>query len=161
MKRNIAFRILATGLVALAAVLAAHGQPAGRARLFPRELLINNARVVIHAPQVESWKDHETVIAWHAMEVTFLAEGVPHVGAVKIRAVTHVDKQARTVHVYQVEVLEIHFLGVSEGQTELLSGAAKSALQAGRGVFPLDLVLAHLATQKERAGRRPLPRTLR
>ena len=159
MKRKALGRALAGGLVVLAAALAAHGQPgpAGSAPSpFPRKLLINDATIVLHAPQIESWQDYETVISWHAVEVALSDEEVVHVGAVKIQAGTRVNKKQRTVQVYQVDVLETHFPVVPERKAARLGKVVNTALvEADRGTFSLDLILSYMAGGKAPAGSIP------
>jgi hypothetical protein len=145
-------RFAAAGLVTLFAVVMAYGQaetlPGVRAR-FPRQMLISGARIVVHAPQVESWTDHETLVAWQAVEATLLDDNQPHVGVVKVRARTTIDKSTRMMFVHDVEVLEMHFKDAPADRTGPLVEKATSAIQAHRGQVPLDLALAYVAQQQK------------
>ena len=152
MRTTYIHRLPAIGLLMVLAVLAAYGQaedlPGVRAR-FPRQMLITGARIVVHAPQVESWKDHETIVAWQALEATLLDDNQPHVGVAKIRASTQIDKRTRTIFVRQVEVLQMHFPGAPADRVGKLKEAATSAMQSHRGTVPLDLALMYIARQQQ------------
>ena len=109
---------------------------------YPRTIETEKGTAIIHAPQVDSWKDFETVSAWLAFQVSRVGATDSWYGSVRFTAQTDTDIQAREVllHDFEITELEIDGLDPTSEEYALIADAFTSTSRT----IPLDLVLAHL-----------------
>ncbi len=108
---------------------------------FPREAISAAGKVLVHAPQIESWADFEAIVGRSAVEVTPTGAEHSTLGSVRFRALVEPDLEERIVRVSNPEVLDMAF---QSGHSETLAGLVRAVVKTHRQVFPLDLVLAGL-----------------
>ena len=109
---------------------------------FPKTVELGTRSVIIHPPQVTSWKDFETIEGIAAVETVPTDSEPARFGVVSFTADAIPDLDARTVHIENVRVTSF-----SEGDEELPLATRElfeSTFQQTR-VIPLDLALSHLA----------------
>ena len=116
---------------------------------FPRSFTIKDAVVTIHAPQIDEWKNYETIIARAAVEVSLKGGLQKVVGGIRVRAKSIVDHASHAVIVYDRELLESYFPGLTSKEKDAVLIYVEIALRDKAEAFPLDLVLAHLGEPEE------------
>lgn len=112
---------------------------------FPREAANDLGRVVIHAPQIESWDDFETLTGATAVEATLAGETKKHVGSAKFEAQTSNDLDNRVVTIHDAEVVAVNFPGASAETTKSLEELVRSVVRTTPQQVPLDLALRSVA----------------
>ncbi|MFO0783501.1 MAG: hypothetical protein U0636_07440 [Phycisphaerales bacterium] len=78
---------------------------------WPRTFTKNGASLVIHQPQVDSWKDHDVIVFRCAVEVTLAGTTTPCWGVLAAQGNTSVDENNTDVAITNLKVTEMNFPG--------------------------------------------------
>ncbi len=109
---------------------------------YPRTVTGDKGTIIMYAPQVDSWRNFETIGAWVAFRVTRAGSKDSYYGSMRFEAATDTDIAAREVLLHSVAVQELTIDGLGENSEEYL--LIKEALESKSRTVPLDLVLAYL-----------------
>ena len=109
---------------------------------YPRKVESDKGSMIIQAPQVDAWRDFDTLEAWVAFEITRAGSDKTYVGSVRFEAATDTDVAAREVLLYDINIVEMSIKGLDETSPEYQ--LAQEAINAHSRKVPLDLVLEYL-----------------
>ena len=123
--------------LAVVSVPAAVGEDIG----WPRNFEADGHTVVVHQPQVEEWKDHETLE--FLMAVSVLPAGADHrsYGVLEVHANTKVNHEERTVLLTQL-VLTMQFPDTDAATAKGLETIVRTALP-NKETLVVDLDCLH------------------
>jgi hypothetical protein len=110
---------------------------------FPREARNAAGRLVVHAPQVQAWRDYERMEAIAAVEATLNGKKTQP-GTVHFEASTVADVAQHTVSIYDVQVKSTQFAGASAADQKALDAMVRDVVRKAPQKVPLDVVLRHL-----------------
>ena len=111
---------------------------------WPREVKgLDEARIVLYQPQVDSWEGFETLTFRLAAElhVPDADDAIP--AALQMRASTTTDLAERTVTAYDLAVIDVQISGADKGVEPRIRGIMTSYLSGMSQDLALDTVLAH------------------
>ena len=111
---------------------------------YPKVIELPQGTFTIHAPQIRSWENFESMEGLAAVEIVAAGTDSPRYGALVYTADAIPDLDNRLVRVSNLDVTELTFEGgltASAEQRDLI----EEALPHGVRDIPLDLVLSHLA----------------
>ncbi|MEE4300066.1 MAG: hypothetical protein V2J24_11550 [Pseudomonadales bacterium] len=109
---------------------------------FPRTVPVGEGAVVVHAPQISSWRDFEVIEGIAALETVPPDDRPKRFAVMTFRATTEIDLEARMIELTDLEVLSIFENGEEiDVSTRTLFA---EALPEARSV-PLDLAISYLA----------------
>lgn len=94
---------------------------------WPRTFTKDGTTVILHQPQVESWKDHEKIQFLCAVEVTPSGATSPSYGVVEAEADTDVNHDTGTVILSNMKT-NVRFLGMPTDQAAALSALVQELL---------------------------------
>ncbi len=104
-----------TRLVALVATVFLLLSPASQAAEgWPRELTRQGVKLVLHAPQVDEWKDFREIQWRMAVQLTEKPGAKPIVGALGLHAQTLADNESHTVVFTNIRITRTSFPGLDE-----------------------------------------------
>jgi hypothetical protein len=109
---------------------------------YPRTIASDKGAAVIYAPQIDAWRDFETITAWAAFRVTQAGSEGSYYGSLRFNARTDTDIAAREVLLHDVEILDLSIDGLDEDSDEYV--LIRDGFTALSRKIPLDLVLAYL-----------------
>lgn len=109
---------------------------------YPRTVTGEKGTIIMYAPQIDSWKNFETLGAWVAFRITRTGSNESYYGSMRFAARTDTDIEAREVLLHKVAVQELSIDGLSETSDEYL--LIKDVFESKSRTVPLDLVLAYL-----------------
>ena len=112
---------------------------------FPRTLSTDAGTVVIHTPQIDSWKDYATIEARLAVEVTPAGESEAVYGVAEFTADTDPNLELRVVAVENTEITVTSFPVPDAKRREQLDAVVRSAAQHRTHYIPLDVILTYIA----------------
>src|SRR5580658_2560937 len=75
---------------------------------WPREVTQNGAQIIYYQPQIDQWTDYRTLNARLAISVS-PAGGKPTLGVVSVEARTDTNKEARTVVISNIKLIDTRF----------------------------------------------------
>lgn len=109
---------------------------------WPREFAGTEGKLVVYAPQIESWKDFKKVEARTAVAYAKDKKDAPSLGTFKISADTEVDHESRLVKIRNLKASEVNFpsLDAQESAQEKI----QSLMRKDDFFISLDRVLANL-----------------
>jgi hypothetical protein len=116
---------------------------------FPREIAVDDGVVVIHAPQIDTWKEFETVEARVAVEVTPNGENKPVYGVAEFTADTDPNLELRIVAIENIRITLTSFPEANAARREQLDTIVRTAVQAQTKYVPLDVILTYIAPDAE------------
>jgi len=116
---------------------------------FPREVLVDAGTVVIHTPQIDTWKDYESVEARLAVEVTPSGEDRPIYGVAEFTADTDPNLELRVVAVENAKITSTSFPIEDEARREQLDAIVRTAVEPTTKYVPLDVILTYIAPDAE------------
>jgi hypothetical protein len=114
---------------------------------YPRTVTSDKGTVVIYAPQIESWRDFDTLSALVAFRITRAGSEETFYGSVRLDAKTDTDLVEREVLLHDAVIHELAIGGLDEQADEYRLIA--EALTARSRTVPLDLVLEYLPEDME------------
>ena len=112
---------------------------------FPREIVSDGARVVVHVPQIDSWEGFTRVVGRLAVRVTLPGSDAAVAGTAEFTADTDANVEKRVVAVDNVTVTGTSFPTADEGQQAALDAAVRGAVRKRTHYVPLDVVLSYIA----------------
>ena len=112
---------------------------------FPRTLTSDAGTVVIHTPQIDSWKDFAKLEARVAVEVTPAGEEEPVYGVAEFTADTDPNLELRVVAVENMKITVTSFPVADAARREQLDAIVRSAAQQRTQYVPLDVILTYIA----------------
>jgi len=112
---------------------------------FPRRLESEAGVVVVHTPQIDTWKDFASVEARVAVEVTPAGEDDPVYGVAEFTAKTDPNLELRVVAVENTEITVTSFPVSNEKRREQLDQIVRSNVQSKTHYVPLDVMLTYIA----------------
>ncbi len=117
--------------------------------VFPRTLERDGASVVVHVPQIETWKNFATISGRFAVEVTPEGEVDAVVGVAEFVAETEANIEERVVAVENVAITVTSFPESSEERRTQLDSLVRNSVQERTHYVPLDVVLSYVAPDKK------------
>ncbi len=112
---------------------------------FPRRVENESGVVVIHAPQIDTWKDFAAIEARVAVEVTPAGEDEAVYGVAEFTAATDPNLELRVVAVQNIAITVTSFPVADEPRRELLDQMVRSAALSKTHYLPLDVMLSYIA----------------
>lgn len=109
---------------------------------YPRTVTSDRGTAVIHAPQIDAWKDFETISAWTAFSVSRAGSDDTHHGSISFDAQTDTDLRTREVLLHDFTIKELNISGLDEDSEEIR--LIREAFTSRSRTVPLDLVLEYL-----------------
>jgi len=111
---------------------------------WPRSFSKDGTTIVIHQPQIDSWKNYTTMRFRCAIEVTLQGASTPEMGVIAAEAETEVHTAANTVVLTDIQPA-IRFPGASPEIAAALTAVVKEALpQKSTLTLSLDRVLVYM-----------------
>jgi hypothetical protein len=138
----------------LSLVLLATGAGAATAQevpTWPMQLQAGDATAVLHAPQLDSWKDRKQLSIRMAVELTPAAGGDPTIGALWLEAQTKVNVDDRVVDLTGITLTRSNFPGLDPAATSQAEDQIAAVLPRERLAVPLDRILAALEVTESQA----------
>jgi len=112
---------------------------------FPRSLESPEGVVVVHTPQIDTWKDYASVDARFAVEVTPANEDETVFGVVEFTADTDPNLELRVVAVENVAITVTSFPESDDARRKELDQIVRSSIQSKTHYVPLDVMLSYIA----------------
>jgi len=112
---------------------------------FPRRVDSEAGVVVIHTPQIDTWKNFASVEARVAVEVTPAGEDDPVYGVAEFTADTDPNLELRVVAVENAKITVTSFPVADEARRELLDQIVRNTVQSKTHYVPLDVMLSYIA----------------
>ncbi len=111
---------------------------------FPREIVGELGTVVIHTPQIDSWKDFASIEARLAVEVTPKGEEQPVYGVAMLTADTDPNLELRVVAVENVKITATSFPDSDDARHDRLDSIVRATVQPKTQFLPLDVILTYI-----------------
>ena len=142
------YRLLLLVSIVLSSVMARHSST-GDGNL-PKEITTSQIRLLLHQPQVESWKGNR-IESRSAVILTEIGDPKPIFGVVSISARTEADREIRVVTFEDIDVKNASFPTAPSLKAELLKAVRQSISNSPRTVSrPLaDLAITQATEQTE------------
>jgi hypothetical protein len=146
--------VVATAVLALvAAVLPTAAQQVDNAGAvaqpepltFPRTLTSDAGTVVIHTPQIDSWKDFARIEGRLAIAVTPTGEDEAVFGVAEFVADSDPNLELRVVAIENTEITVTSFPVPDAKRREQLDAIVRSTAQHRTQYVPLDVILTYIA----------------
>ena len=112
---------------------------------FPRVLTSEAGVVVVHAPQIDTWRDFARVDGRAAVEVRLAGEDEVVYGVAEFSADTDPNLELRVVAVENLEVTVTSFPVADAARRERLDAAVRGTAQRRTQYVPLDVILSYIA----------------
>lgn len=112
---------------------------------FPREVTGEAGTVVVHIPQIDTWKDFKSIEARLAVEVTPAGEDEPVFGVAEFTADTDPNLELRIVAVENVKITLTSFPVADDARREKLDTMVRTTVQSKTHFVPLDVMLSYIA----------------
>jgi hypothetical protein len=120
---------------------------------WPRTFTKDGTTLVLYQPQVDAWKDHETIKFRCAMEITLAGSSEPAYGVVAVQAHTEVDENNTHVFFSNMKVAAINFPGASDTDAAALKAVALDMLPNKPTLeISLSRVMAYMHDQPKPKG---------
>ena len=113
--------------------------------VFPRELTSDSGTMVIYTPQIDTWKDFETIAGRLALAVTPTGEEEPVYGVAEFTADTDPNLELRVVAVENVEITVTSFPVSDDTRRGQLDAIVRATAQRRTHYLPLDVILSYIA----------------
>ena len=110
---------------------------------YPKLITQPEGSIKIHMPQVETWKQYETITASVAMEVTLANSEKTWIGSLVFEADSDIDFDERLVVIHDARIIKHSFQDEIEPPQAVKDLALKAFTKKARSV-PLDVVLRAL-----------------
>ncbi len=112
---------------------------------FPREVKGDAGTVVIHTPQIDTWKEFASIEARVAIEVTPSGEDKPVYGVAEFTAGTDPNLELRVVAVENIEITVTSFPVADDTRRDQLDEIVRATIQPKAQYVPLDVILTYIA----------------
>jgi hypothetical protein len=104
--------------------------------------LKSGASYLVYQPQVASWDQQKTMVAFSAVSYRSGSTAKPQVGTIKLQATTKVSVPDRLVNFDDMKILEANFPGMDKDRLRDLVAEIDAAIPVDTRVIALDRVLA-------------------
>lgn len=112
---------------------------------FPREIDAKGGTIIMHVPQVDTWKDFESVTGRFAVEVTPNGEAEAVIGTAEFVADTDANLEERVVAIDNTQIIVTSFPVANENRRAQLDRLVRSVAQQRTQYVPLDVMLSYIA----------------
>ena len=112
---------------------------------FPREIDAEGGTIIMHVPQVDTWKDFESVTGRFAVEVTPNGEAEAVIGTAEFVADTDANLEERVVAIDNTQIIVTSFPVANENRRAQLDRLVRSVAQQRTQYVPLDVMLSYIA----------------
>ena len=112
---------------------------------FPREIVSEAGKLVVHTPQIDTWKDFSSIEARVAVEVTPTGADEPVYGVAEFTADTDPNLELRVVAVENLAITVTSFPVPDASKREQLDAIVRSSAQQRTHYVPLDVILSYIA----------------
>jgi len=112
---------------------------------FPRTLTSDAGTVVVHTPQIDTWKGYATIEGRIAVEVTPTGEEDPVYGVAEFIADTDPNLELRVVAIENTEITVTSFPVPDAKRREQLDAVVRSTAEYRTHYVPLDVILTYIA----------------
>jgi hypothetical protein len=112
---------------------------------FPRELTSDVGTVVMHTPQIDTWKDFAKITGRIAVEVTPAGEDDSVYGVAEFAADTDPNLELRVVAIENTEITVTSFPVSDAKRREQLDAIVRATAQKRTHYVPLDVILTYIA----------------
>ena len=118
---------------------------------WPRSYEDSGDKVVVYEPQVDEWKDHQSLHARSAVVVTPKGSKEEAYGVMEYDVDTEANLDTREVLFKNRQIVGLRFPGIPEAVATTASAIVRRLLPPSQSVIlPLDFVLAYRAAQAEK-----------
>ena len=114
---------------------------------FPRELDVDDAKILVHVPEIDTWKDFSRVTGRFAVEVTVAGAHAPVLGVAEFVADTEANIEKRVVAVENTEITSTSFPLAGEKQQAKLDALVRGVVKDRTQFVPLDVILSYVAPE--------------
>jgi len=112
---------------------------------FPREIVGELGTVIVHTPQIDSWKDFVTITGRVAVEVTPTGEDEPVYGVAEFVADSDPNLELRVVAIENLEITVTSFPVPDDARREKLDQIFRTTVEPRTQFVPLDVLLSYVA----------------
>ncbi|MGI9261028.1 MAG: hypothetical protein ACR2QR_03275, partial [Woeseiaceae bacterium] len=112
---------------------------------FPRTIESDAGIVVVHTPQIDTWRDYSSIEARVAVEVTPAGSDTPEYGVAEFTADTDPNLELRVVAVENIKVTVTSFPVPDEARRDELDQVVRNSVQSKTHYLPLDVLLSYIA----------------
>jgi hypothetical protein len=116
---------------------------------YPREIVSDAGTVVIHTPQIDTWKDFEAIEGRVAVEVTPAGEDKPVYGVAEFTADTDPNLELRVVAIENTKIAVTSFPVADDARREQLDEVVRRTVEPETKYVPLDVILKYIAPDAE------------
>lgn len=144
-------------LLCLALARSAYAQDVG----WPREFPLNDTRVIVYQPQIESWDDYAIIRLVAAVEVATKGAEKSSFGVMELEALSDVNFQSRLVHLHDAKLKGLRFPHESNDNEARLKSIVQAAIPLIKGK-PMDVSLDRIlaSMRQSPAQQRAVPLSL-
>ena len=114
--------------------------------VFPRELSSDIGRVVVYAPQIDTWTDYAKLEGRLAVAVTPTGETEAEYGVAEFKADTDPNLELRIVAIENTEITVTSFPEENAKRREELDAIVRASAQHRTHYLPLDVILSYIAS---------------
>ncbi|MBL9140290.1 MAG: hypothetical protein JNK53_00365, partial [Phycisphaerae bacterium] len=120
---------------------------------WPRTFTKGGETVTLHQPQVDAWKDYDTIDFRCAVEVTLAGAKSPAWGVIAVHGDTSVDEEKTDVSITGMKIVAVRFPGAKDSDAAALKAAVMDLLP-NKPVLHVSLqrVMAYMHSQPAPAG---------
>ena len=112
---------------------------------FPRKIASDDAVVLVHVPQVDTWQDFASITGRLAVSVTLPDSDAAIAGVAEFTAETDANVEERVVAVDNLTITATSFPAADETQRKALDAVVRGAVRKRTHFIPLDVVLSYIA----------------
>jgi len=112
---------------------------------FPRELKEEGGTIIVHVPQVDTWKDFADVTGRFAVEVMADGESEAVLGVAEFEASTDVNLEQRVVAVENTKITMTSFPIADDARRARFDELVRGVVQKRTQYVPLDVMLSYIA----------------
>jgi hypothetical protein len=116
---------------------------------FPREVVSDVGTVVIHTPQIDTWKEFESIEGRVAVAVTPAGEEEPIFGVAEFTADSDPNLELRVVAIENTKITVTSFPVEDDARREQLDGIVRTTIEPETKFVPLDVILTYIAPDAE------------
>lgn len=138
--------LVATAICCLCTQVEAQEETEQALLSFPQEMETDGAKIVVHVPEIDTWKDFSKVTGRFAVEVTVHGTDEPVLGTAEFLADTDTNIEKRVVAVENIEITATSFPHADASQSAQLDAALRGAVKKHTQFIPLDVVLSYVAS---------------
>jgi len=123
----------------------ADGAPAANPVTFPHPVTGEAGTVVVHTPQIDAWKNFESIEARVAVEVTLAGEEEAVFGVAEFTGDTDPNLELRVVAIDNINITATSFPISDDARRERFDKAFRSIVEPKTSYIPLDVILTYIA----------------